>query len=294
MMDRLATSTNIISFRRDGGKTPMVELIPRLAMAGWKNLDLNFCEMMNPASPLRTDAWREYVGLLAKLKAGFGLNYMQSHAPYEYDRFAMEDAAGKAGDELIRRAIIASADLGVSQIVVHPAKGHGEEPAAVREQNVRWLSPFVELAEDTGISIALENLDAPGEIREAEELCQLVDTLASASVGVCYDFGHAHLGGQDHVRNLRTYGRRLTATHVADNHGKTDEHLLPFYGTVPWEACMRTLSEIGYTGYLTYEVMFFTQYLPEELKPSMLRHARDIGNYLCGMMENPSGAERPL
>ncbi len=284
---RLATSTNIISFRRDGGKTQMVELIPRLAQAGWRNLDLNFCEMMNPSSPLRTEAWHGYVERLAGLKAQFGLRYVQSHAPYEYDRFSMEESLAKASDALVTRSILASAELGVSHVVIHPAKGDGREPAAkLRERNVRWLAPFVELAEQRGVSIALENLDAPGEIREADELCALVDAFAVPSVGVCYDFGHAHLGGQNHATNLRTYGRRLVATHVADNHGKTDEHLLPFYGTVPWEECMKTLSEIGYGGYLTYEVMFFTRHLPEALKPSMLRHAMDVGAYLCSMLEN--------
>lgn len=295
MNERLATSTNIISFRRDGGKTPMVELIPRLAEAGWRNLDLNFCEMMNPSSVLRTDSWHEYVERLSTMKEGFGLRYVQSHAPYEYDRFAMEKSAATASDALVKRAILASAELGVRHVVIHPAKGDGSEPATqLREKNVRWLSPFVELAEQRGISIALENLDAPGEIREADELCALVDAFATPSVGVCYDFGHAHLGGQDHARNLRTYGGRLVATHVADNHGKTDEHLLPFYGTVPWEQCMKTLSEIGYAGYLTYEVMFFTRHLPEPLKPSMLRHAMDVGMYLCSMMgdESPTEASR--
>lgn len=286
-MSRLATSTNIISFRRDGGKTPMVELIPRLAQADWKLLDLNFCEMMNPSSPLRTSAWHDYIDQLAALKQRFGLEYNQSHAPYEYDRFSLTDDEGRTSDAMILRSLIASAELGVRQIVIHPAKGttdHGETSKVLRDRNLRWLSPFVEKAEALGIAIALENLDAPGEIREADELCALVDAFHSPAVGVCYDFGHAHLGGQDHVRNLRTYGDRLIATHVADNHGKTDEHLLPFYGTVPWESCMKTLAEIGYRGDLTYEVMFFTRNLPEALKPSLLRHAKDVGEYLCGLM----------
>jgi sugar phosphate isomerase/epimerase len=289
--DRLATSTNIVSFRRDGGKTPMVELIPLLAKTGWKRLDLNFCEMMNPSSILCTDRWMSYVDALSELKDRYGLSYIQSHAPYAYDRFALTASAGTTSDSLVLRAIEASAILGVRCAVVHPAKGSdGFDSSRLREMNVRWLSRFVDLAEKRNVTIALENLDAIGEIREADELCALVDAIDSPHVGVCYDFGHAHLGGQDHRANLLTYGSRLVATHVADNHGAADEHLLPFYGTLPWEICMKTLKEIGYAGFLTYEVMFFTRNLPEALKPSMLRHAMDAGRYLCDLMEQDEQA----
>jgi hypothetical protein len=52
---------------------------------------------------------------------------------------------------------------------------------------------------------------------------------------------------------------------------------------------METLADIGYTGDLTYEVMFFTQYLPEGLKASFLQHARDVGDYLVGLFDSANG-----
>ncbi len=45
---RIATSTNLISFNRDGSKIEMVHLLGLYAKEDFKVLDLNLCEMLNP------------------------------------------------------------------------------------------------------------------------------------------------------------------------------------------------------------------------------------------------------
>ena len=51
---RISSNTNLLAFSSDGYRR-MDEIIPMLANAGFRNLDLNFCEMMNPNSVLNTD-----------------------------------------------------------------------------------------------------------------------------------------------------------------------------------------------------------------------------------------------
>lgn len=281
-MKGLATSTNIISFQRSGGHAPMISFMDVLAAHGWKNLDLNFCEMMNPWSVLRTEKSGAYLDSLMELRVKHGFVYMQSHAPYVRDRFAMDENEGKESDVLMAKAIRMSAVLGIPHVVVHPAPIAPDRPRGeIISRNVAWLSPFVELAEDEGVILALENLDAENEIRDADELCALVDEFGKAPVGICYDFGHANMHGKrDHAAFLRTVGSRLVSTHVADNKGSADEHRLPFHGTIAWEECLPVLSEIGYEGYLTYEIMFFSRYLPEETKEAFLDYALATGRYL--------------
>ncbi|MFA6785088.1 MAG: hypothetical protein WCR13_09355, partial [Sphaerochaeta sp.] len=58
---RIATSTNLISFNRDGSKTEMIHLLPLYAKEGMRILDLNLCEMLNPTSSLRNDEYMKYV-----------------------------------------------------------------------------------------------------------------------------------------------------------------------------------------------------------------------------------------
>ena len=77
-----------------------------------------------------------------------------------------------------------------------------------------------------------------------KELCELVDSFNSKHVGICYDFGHAHMRGHDIKKDILTMRDRLVATHVADNHGDRDEHLLPFYGTIDWKKAVEALRKI--------------------------------------------------
>jgi hypothetical protein len=79
---RIATSTNLVSFRPDGSKTEMHHLLPLYKQGGFSVLDLNFCEMMNPASIWRTDRYMERVDLIRSLKESLSVDVQPSHAPY--------------------------------------------------------------------------------------------------------------------------------------------------------------------------------------------------------------------
>lgn len=270
---RIATSTNLISYNRDGTKTEMVHLLPLYAKEGMQILDLNFCEMLNPESVLRSDDYMPYIKRLLELKKKHTLIFNQAHAPYVQDRLRLPKGEGEFLDHLIMRSITFCKDLAIPILVVHPIKGSIED-------NLSYYTPIVELAAKQGVSLAFENLNEEDEMHTAEELCTFVDSLESEVVGICYDFGHAHMRGHDVKKDIETMGNRLIATHVADNHGQQDEHLLPFYGTIDWKKAVETLRKIKYSGDLTYECMFFNRHLPLELKVSAIRQAKLVGEYL--------------
>lgn len=269
---RIATSTNLVSFNPDGSKTPMVDLLPLYAASRFSLLDLNWCEMMNPASPLRGPGWESYVDRIALLAKELGLAFNQSHAPYA------RRIGDHSMDALILRALACDARLGVPLIVLHPLAA--EDP--VRE-NADYLRPFVREAERLGVRIALENLEGNGEIHQAQDLLRLLDALESPMVGICLDTGHAWMRGLDPSAEAEAYGASLWATHIADNHGVADEHLLPFGGTINWIRFVRTLRGMGYAGDLTFECMKQNARLPAPLKPEAIRHALAIGTYLLSL-----------
>ena len=69
----------------------------------------------------------------------------------------------------------------------------------------------------------------------------------STHVGICLDFGHAHLlGGVADA--IETAAEHLIATHVHDNDGRRDEHLVPYRGTIDWNLALITMQKIGYSG----------------------------------------------
>ena len=116
---RIATSTNLISFNRDGSKIEMVHLLGLYAKEDFKVLDLNLCEMLNPQASLAGKEWKQYAGKLKDLKGQHALVFNQAHAPYSPD--------GHILDELLTRSLDICQYLGIPILVVHPTKGGVEE-----------------------------------------------------------------------------------------------------------------------------------------------------------------------
>ena len=250
----------------------MLEIIPRLAGYGYRRLDLNFCEMMNPAS----DIDEEYIASLARLRTDLGLEYVQSHVPYPRDWTGMDEDGRKASDALVADAIHHSVSLSIPAIVIHPIRGGVEE-------NVDYLRRFLSLIRGTGCRLAVENMESEAEVSTPDQLIAIVRELGDEA-GICLDTGHAHMRGLDIPGAIHSFGDRLIATHIADNHGEKDEHLLPFFGTIAWEEVMKAFSDIGYKGALTYECMFFTRHLPRTLEEDVVALSLHIARVLEEMM----------
>lgn len=296
----LSTSTNICAFQRGRERLPVEFCIDTCAKAGYRVLDINFCMAMNPNSELRFDGWERYVEHIGDYARERGITFTQSHLPY-YDVFAPNDPEkAKLMEELIRRSIIASGMLGVRWAVTHPATvyGAGQDVQQNLEKNVAYYEKHVETARQAGIGIALENdfeysASQPmqriycASIYELRDLCDAFHD--EKHVGVCYDFGHANLTGGFHRQNLNVLEHRLKAVHVQDNHGKTDEHLMPFYGTIDWRDAMAGLADIDYQGELTYEIQEFGRYLPKDMKHLAVEQSIVIGQRLIEYFEEAKG-----
>ena len=130
------------------------------------------------------------------------------------------------------------------------------QPAAAtdnsRDAARRSLDELQRLAEPLGVMIALEVI--PNELSRAGSLVHFIETeLESRDVGICLDFGHAHMDG-DLVDAIETVSEHLVTTHVHDNRGRTDDHLLPFEGTIDWPGALTAIQKVGYDGTLVLEI----------------------------------------
>ena len=112
--------------------------------------------------------------------------------------------------------------------------------------NGRWDATFSSLehlslfARHRGVTIALEN--TPGEMATPANLKHFLERTRLTSVKLCFDAGHAHLEG-DAREALETAGDLVATTHIHDNHGERDEHLLPYEGTIDWNAVLEALPQ---------------------------------------------------
>jgi len=122
------------------------------------------------------------------------------------------------------------------------------QPDAAR----RSLEDIVGLAAEVGVRVAVEVI--PNPLSGAASLVRLIeDELEGVDAGICLDYGHAHLMG-DLGEAIETISGHLWTTHVHDNGGRRDDHLVPFAGTIDWDAAMMETQKIGYDGVLMLEV----------------------------------------
>jgi sugar phosphate isomerase/epimerase len=124
----------------------------------------------------------------------------------------------------------------------------GDSRAAAR----RSIQALVEAGEPLGVGTALEVI--PNELSRAGSLVHFVEhDLEELNVGVCLDFGHAHIDG-DVVEAIETASEHLVAAEVHDNQGRCDEHLVPLEGTIDWPSALTAVQKIGYDGPLVLEI----------------------------------------
>lgn len=88
------------------------------------------------------------------------------------------------------------------------------------------------------VRLLIENI--PNELSTAARLVEFIQVTHMDDVGVCYDFGHAHLSGgiAASFESLKPY---IRSTHVHDNLGDRDTHLWPGQGGIDWQQAMELL-----------------------------------------------------
>jgi sugar phosphate isomerase/epimerase len=167
-----------------------------------------------------------------------------------------------ATDETVRWLAVAEtrAALGVAAVapyrflVIHAGVvGSGQAHADNRKASlVRSLEELAPLASDAGVRLALEVI--PNALSGPSALVTLIeDELDLPGVGICMDVGHARLMG-DVVDAIEACSGHIVTTHLHDNRGTTDDHLIPGQGVIDWDAATLGFQKIGYDGVWMFEL----------------------------------------
>ena len=164
------------------------------------------------------------------------------------------DARAKAVDESIA-ALHLARRIPMRALVVHLGIPRTQSPSPTdnsRDGARRSVEELERLAAPLGVSVAVEII--PNELSRAGSLVHFVEEdIEATGVGICLDFGHANMDG-DVVDAIETVSGHLLTTHVHDNRGKSDEHLVPFEGTIEWASALTAVEKIGYDGTLLFEL----------------------------------------
>jgi sugar phosphate isomerase/epimerase len=122
-----------------------------------------------------------------------------------------------------------------------------------RDSARRSVEELSALAEPLGVQIGVEVM--PNELSRAGSLVHFVEQVVdTADVGICLDLGHAHLDG-DVGEAIETVSEHLVAVEVHDNNRRSDDHLVPFDGSIEWASALTSVQKVGYDGPLIFEVV---------------------------------------
>jgi sugar phosphate isomerase/epimerase len=138
----------------------------------------------------------------------------------------------------------------------------GDGAAASRDGARRSIEALAGLAAPLGVRIAVEVGDgrapacrpAAADFSRASSLVHFIEADVDAEVGICLDFGQAHLEG-DLVDTIEVVSEHVIAAHLHDNQGRADDHLMPLDGTIDWPAALTALQKIGYDDTLMFEIV---------------------------------------
>ena len=189
-----------------------------------------------------------------------GLALHGIHAPIT-DRFGSGDVwaatySNAVTDEAKRQAAVQEAVAALEiakRIPFDVLVVHLGTPAAKRNSGdnsraaaVRSFDEICRAAEPLGVRVAAEVI--PNPLSDTGSLVSMLERdVEFRHAGICLDFGHAHLLG-DVPDAVETAAEHIITTHVHDNHGREDEHLVPFLGTIDWDSALITMQKIGYGG----------------------------------------------
>lgn len=291
MIVNTSTSLNVLF----GEGRTVEQGIERCSKAGFNSLDFNYWDFQEYVLGLsweEEEAWAQQIQSAAEQN---NIRFTQMHGPVHGRNYTdlVLDLNIESYFKLAERSIRFAAILNIPWVVFHATKTTpgNESTKKSLNYNVEFYKQLLPVMEETGVGIALENLVDPQQSRDGEssrnyssetyELIELIDTLDHPLVGACWDTGHANLQGLDQGAALKDLGKHLKALHINDNNGKKDEHLLPYQGTVDWEAVTNALSMIGYEGDFTYEAHRSIQRLPEDLRDVGLKYAADLARFLA-------------
>ena len=219
-------------------------LLAEISRGGIKNIEV-WC-----AHPHFNYAEQQAIRELASGLEEYGLALHSLHAPTQRDLAPGRESGFPisisdpervrridAVDE-VKRALEVAERIPFRYLIQHI--GNNRQAADGRSFDAAFnsLEHLVVFAKNRGVTIAVEN--TPGEFGCAASLQQFVKETHLKDLRYCFDIGHAHID-TGVAASLELMHERIVTTHLHDNHGEKDEHLLPGEGTIDWDAAMKTL-----------------------------------------------------
>ena len=232
------------------------EKIDQLHKAGFRYIDMSLYSPTKMPQLFEAENWQENAKALRAYAEGKGMRFVASHAPGDINPYEGDE------EELVRttiRAIEICEVMGIPSTVVHG----GWHPDLTEEQfydrTEAFFKRLLPAAERCGVNILIEN-GTHGNFPDwaffytGAQMRKFIDRMNHPLLHACWDTGHGNIEGSQY-ENIMALGEHLLLLHVNDNHGATDDHTMPYFGTLNMDDLMCALVDVGYKGYFNFEVV---------------------------------------
>jgi hexulose-6-phosphate isomerase len=160
----------------------------------------------------------------------------------------------------LKQGLRDTAALGADTMLLVPGHGKDGTDAEVYERAVAAIREAIPVAEETKVSILIENVwndflydHEGGADQTADKLAAFIDDLDSAWVGVQYDIGN-HWKYGDPAAWIRTLGNRIKKLDIKGFSRESGQFTKITEGDIDWATVKQALRDIKFTGWLAAEV----------------------------------------
>ena len=248
-------------------KQTLSETFRQAKLAGYEGVELS----LDASGEICMDSTQKEIEQIKSQAdaAGVSLYSIATNLHWEYSLTSNDPTIREQAKAVIRKQLDIASWLGCDTVLVVPgAVGVDFIPnceiidydiAYDRAMNaMKELAPY---AEERGVSIALENVGnklllSPLEFRD------FIDNVGSDYVGAYFDVGNVLRTGYPE-QWIRILNRRIKKIHIKDFKRASNSFVSLMAGDVDFPAVIKALRDIGYTDWLTAEMMPLYQHYPE-------------------------------
>lgn len=272
------------AFTRDHYAPPYEEAVTRIAALGFQGVELivaSEADLTDYYTPARVKTLRRLMG-----DGGLALSELILYHPLVQGLSSIKPAARQRSYDLIGRGIECAQALGTNLInmvsnwpvetdalgpylpsLIHPSASadgrfepvlkvefpRGFDAAGLWERYMESLAQVVGMMERSGVSLALEG-HANVIAGSTDGLLRAFDRISSKSFGTNFDSSWHLLQREWLPWSVYRLGKRILHVHLRDGDGQLCYALPPGRGIIDWNGLLRALKDVGYDGFLSFEI----------------------------------------
>ncbi len=257
---------------------------------GYDTVDQDLSDVRQPCYGSR-EAMARHCEDFREASEKTGLKIHQIHGPWTTDDTTEESRAVVL--EQMKLGLYGAKCMGAGYMVIHPqmpyAWGREEDPELAAELTFRLLTNLIPTCEELDVTVCLENMPFWWlRLAPMERIVEVVRKVNSPYVQICLDTGHVNVLKGDLIADTRLCAPWLKTVHVHDNSSRVQEdfHLMPYLGSLDWDAFARALAQTEYSGPLSLETGGPSQNFPLPLRRKVEELNALTARYLADLIES--------